>query len=160
MVKGEPKIKHLHVSNPMGELQVKEGERFPLAMGEMARKYQLQWLNKKQGNRRIVITDKNDVVQFLSPSEVVYAQANRRNSVIHTMSGREIQARMSITDFLAAAGDGFSSVHRSYALNDAYITHIQKYEIVMADGSKIPVPEKRYKEIREELSGLYSIQTD
>ncbi|MDR3767589.1 MAG: LytTR family DNA-binding domain-containing protein, partial [Butyricicoccus sp.] len=157
LIKGEPKIKHCHVSNPMGELQVKEGERFPLVMGEMARKYQLQWLNKKQGNRRIIVTDKNDVVHFLAPSEVIYAQANRRNSVIHTSSGGEIQARMSITDFLAAAGDGFSSIHRSYVLNNAYISRIQKREVVMANGSILPIPEKRYTEIRDKLEGIYNL---
>lgn len=153
LIKGEPKIKHCHISNPLGELQVDKGEKFPNAMGQMAKKYWMYRLRSAQNKRRIVVTDKSDVVHFLSPSEVVYVAAEGRNSIIHTMSGSKIQARMGITDFLAAAGEGFSMTHRSYALNNAYISRIQKYEAIMADGSKIPIPERRYKEIREKLSG-------
>lgn len=153
MVKGEPKLMHCHISNPMGELQVAEGERFPNTIGKMAKKYLTYRLRAAQDKRRIVVTDKSDIVHFLLPSEVIYAIANGRNSVIYTTSGGEIAARMSITDFLAAAGEGFSTVHRCYILNEAYISRIQKYEIVMVNGSKIPVPEKRYKEIREKFGG-------
>ena len=153
LIKGEPKIKHCHISNPLGELQVDKGEKFPNVMGQMSKKYWMYRLRAAQDKRRIVVTDKSDVVHFLLPSEVVYAAAERRNSVIYTTSGSNIQARMSITDFLGAAGEGFSSVHRSYALNKAYISRIQKYEVIMADGSSIPIPEKRYKEIREKLRG-------
>lgn len=153
IIKGEPKIKHCHISNPLGELQVAEGERFPNAIGRMTKKYWTYRLQAAQEKRRIVVTDKTDVVHFLLPSEVIYAAANGRNSIIYTTSDRKIQARMSITDFLAAAGYGFGTVHRSYVLNDAYISRIQKYEVIMADGSKIPIPERKYKEIREKLAG-------
>lgn len=160
IVKGEPKIKHCHISNPLGELQVAAGEKFPNAIGETAKKYWTYRLKAAQDQRRIVVTDSRDVVHFLLPSEVVYVAASGRNSVIYTMSGREIAARMSISDFLTAAGDGFSTVHRSYALNGAYISRIQKYEVIMANGSAIPIPERRYREIREELAALYRAKAD
>lgn len=157
LVRGEPKLKHCHISNPMGELKLAEGERFPNVLGQMSQRYRAQKIRQAQDARRIVVTDSGDVVHFLLPSEVIYVTAQGRSCVIHTLGGRQISARMSITDFQSAAGDGFSAVHRSYSLNDAYISHIQKYEVVMADGSRIPIPVKRYKEIREELAALYDI---
>lgn len=160
IVKGKPVLKHCHISNPMEKLNRKKNERFPLATGEMARRYQRQWLNKKQENRRIVITDKNEVVHFLTPSEVIYVRADRRNSLIYTATGEETQGRMSIRDFLKAAGDDFHMVHRSFVLNEGYIMRIQKYEVIMADGTAIPVPEKRYRKIREELIGLYEVEEE
>lgn len=155
-----PKLKHCHISNPMGELAVAEGEKFPNAIGQMSKKYWDFRLAAIQDRKRIVATDKSDVVHFLSPHEVVYTKANRKNCVIYTTTGQEIHARMSITEFLEKAGSGFSAVHRSYALNNAYISLIQKYEVIMADGSRIPIPERRYKEIREAFAGIYDQEAD
>ena len=39
LVDGVPKIKHIHVSNPMGELRLADGELFPDALGQMSKQY-------------------------------------------------------------------------------------------------------------------------
>ncbi len=160
LVKGVPILKHCHISNPMGELKLAEGEKFVNAIGEMTKKYWETRFSDTGETKRILVTDTQDVIHFLLPSEVLYVTANRRNSVIYTTTGEAIQARMSITDFLKAAGEGFSSVHRSHVLNNVYISSIQKYKVIMTDGKSIPIPEKRYKEIREKLIKIQSIETD
>ncbi len=150
-VNGTPKIKHCHISNPMGELKLSEGEKFANALGEMSKKYWLYRINALQDKRRIVIWDNKDEVHFLMPDEIVYVNAIGRNSIIHTNLGTEIRSKNGITDFMNKAGDDFSIVHRSFAVNNKYISRIHQYEIIMANGSKIPIPKKRYKEIRDEL---------
>lgn len=158
--KGEKKIKHIHISNPMGELQLAEGEKVPNKLGQMSKKYWKYRLHSAQSKDRIVVTDKNDVTHFLIPSEIVYATANGRNCDIHTLSGRKIEARMSITDFLEKIGDGFSAVHRSYVVNNQYIARIHSYEVVMADNTRIPIPVKKYIEIKDALTAHYDIEID
>ena len=74
------------------------------------------------------------------------------------MTGQEIEALMSISEFQKAAGQIFLGVHRSYVVNKAYISCIRQYEIVMADDSRIPVPVKKYREIRETLAKIYEPQ--
>lgn len=159
MINGKPKIKHIHISNPMGELALAEGEKVPNALGQMSKKYLLYRLSAAQDASRIIAIDRNDVTHFLTRSEIVYAAANRRNCNIYTMSGGVIYARMSITDFQNVAGDNFSSVHRSYIVNNNYIARIQPYEVVLADDTKIPVPVKKYTELRDVLTSLYDIET-
>lgn len=159
MVNGNPKIKHVHVSNPLGELALAEGERVPNALGKVSKKYFLYRLSAMQDASRIIAIDRNDVTHFLTHSEIAYATANRRNCDIHTLSGSVIHARMSIADFQNVAGDNFSSVHRSYIVNNNYITRIQPYEVVLADDTKIPVPVKKYTELRDTLTALYDIET-
>lgn len=39
LIDGEPKIRHIHVSNPIGEMKIVEGQRFINEIGQMARKY-------------------------------------------------------------------------------------------------------------------------
>lgn len=154
------KIKLINISNPMGELKVTEGELFVNTMGKMAQKYLMNHIRTLQDTRRLIVTDTSDVTHFLMLSEVVYAAAHGRNCMIYTMSGQEIYGRISITDFLAAAGERFTPVHRSYAINNTYISRVQKYEVVMLDGSTIPIPVKKYKEVREALTGLHDIQAE
>lgn len=154
------KIRHIHISNPMGELKLAEGELIPNAMGKMAQKYLMNHIRTLQDTRRLIVTDTDECNHFLMLSEIVYATAHGRNCMIYTMSGQEIHARMSITDFIAATGERFTTVHRSYAVNNAYISRVQKYEVVMLDESKIPIPVKKYKEVRDALTGLHDIQTD
>ncbi|MEE0751227.1 LytTR family transcriptional regulator [Frisingicoccus sp.] len=144
------KIRHMHVSNPMGELKADEGGLFVDHLGKMAGEYLTRHLHQLQDTKRLVVTDAKERVRFIQVSEVVYAEADGRSCIIYTMPGEKICAHMSITEFLAAS-DHFIPVHRSYVLNDLYVSCIQKYEISMLDGSKIPVPVKRYKEVRERL---------
>lgn len=154
------KIKHLHISNPMGELKVAEGELFVNTMGKMAQEYLMNHIRTLEDKKQLIVTDNREITHFLMLSEVVYATANGRNCLIYTMSGQEIYGRISLTDFLAAVGDRFTPVHRSYAINNDYISRIQKYEVVMMDGSKIPIPAKKYKEVRDALISLHDIPTE
>ena len=39
LIEGKPQIRHIHVSNPIGEMKVAEGEIFVNQMGKMAKKY-------------------------------------------------------------------------------------------------------------------------
>lgn len=149
-----PKIKHCHISNPIGELKLAEGEKFVNALGEMSKKYWEYKFNNIQNKKRIVVTDDNDVIHFLLISEVIYINAVGRNSIIHTTSGTQFRIRKSISDFISKFKDYFTVIHRSYVINNSYISCIQRYEVIMIDGSKIPIPKKRYKEIREELINI------
>ena len=71
--------------------------------------------------------------------------------MIYTTNGAEIHSRSSIADFMEKAGETFSFVHRSYIVNNIYISSIHPYEIRLYDGSQIPVPKKRYVEIKKNL---------
>lgn len=42
-------------------------------------------------------------------------------------------------------------MHRSYVINTECISQIQKYEVVLIDGTRIPIPVKKYRETREML---------
>ena len=129
-------------------------EKFVNALGEMSKKYWEYKFNNIQNKKRIVVTDDNDVIHFLLISEVIYINAVGRNSIIHTTSGTQFRIRKSISDFISKFKDYFTVIHRSYVINNSYISCIQRYEVIMIDGSKIPIPKKRYKEIREELINI------
>ena len=43
---------------------------------------------------------------------------------------------------------GFIRIHRFYLVNVRYISNIHNYELTLTDGSKLPIPKGRYKEVR------------
>lgn len=40
-------------------------------------------------------------------------------------------------------------VHSSYIINKKYVDSIHRFYIIMNDGTKIPVPEKKYTKIKK-----------
>ena len=58
---------------------------------------------------------------------------------------------MTLTVFQEKADERFAAVHRSYVINTECISRIKKYEVVLIDGTRIPIPVKKYRETREML---------
>lgn len=149
---GNMLIKHIHISNPMGKLALAEGERVPNSIGEMTRDYMRCRLAIADERERIVLRDFNEATHFLAPSEIAYVEADRRYIIVHPIIGEPIHCRVSIGEFADVAPIEFLSVHRSYIVNIHYVTAIQPYEVVMANGDALPVPVKKYVEIRQTIT--------
>ena len=91
-----------------------------------------------EDTRQFTVIDEKDVVHFLHNEDIVYAAAEGRNCRIYTVDGSEICGRLNMTEFQQICGKELVPVHRSYVINRNYISLIQRYEVVMLDGSKIP----------------------
>ena len=63
----------------------------------------------------------------------------------------EIFAKNSIKELAQQTQDCFVMTHRSYLVNPQYITAIRRYAITMRDGTELPVPRKKYDEIRRQI---------
>ena len=147
---GMNKIMHIHVSNPMGELKVAKGERFVNTIGYMANKYIERNFKKKFLGKQITITDANGAIRFIYLSEIIYVNAQRNDLLIVT-SGEKIHAKMNISEFMELADKSFIKVHRSYAINTDFMSKLERYTVTMKNGEQIPVPVKKYNEIRDEM---------
>lgn len=102
---------------------------------------------------RIVITDQSECTRFIYPQDIIYATSDGRNTIMHC-TGETINARISISEFTAKAGESFVPVHRCYVVNAEHINLIRPYCVVLSDGSEIPVPVKRYSEIKHKITDM------
>ena len=59
-----------------------------------------------------------------------------------------LAARRKLCDFLIP-------VHRSYLVNPDYISSIERYTLTLLNGTKIPIPVRKYNEVREVLLHFY-----
>lgn len=153
------KIMHIHVSNPMGELKVAKGERFVNTVGYMANKYLEENFKKRFFGKQITVTDVNGAVRFIYLSEIMYVKA-QRNDVTIVMTNEQIDVKMNISEFMELTYNKFLKVHRSYAINTDYMSKLERYTVTMKNGEQLPVPVKKYNEIRDEMIKMHNIKNE
>ena len=124
---------------------------FPSTMGRMAHKYLMRRFSTLTDKSKLVATDLEDREHIFLLSEILYVEADGRICTIASLSGAKIPVRMTLTEFQEKADERFAAVHRSYVINTECISQIQKYEVVLIDETRIPIPVKKYREIREML---------
>lgn len=150
-----PQLHHIHVSNPIGEMKVTDEERFPNTLGKLSKRHWQESLEAYKDQSRIVISDVKDKVHFLRCNEILYISSYRRYCLVHTTDGASIQIRVPMKDFLASVNDTFTDIHRCYIINNTYLKSIQPYEVTLVDGTKLPVPVKRYTEVKKRILASY-----
>ena len=89
--------------------------------------------------------------RFISTSDILYAEARARYCDLTLKTGEIFPTKMSLTGFEKIADPYFVRVHRSYIVNIRYLSQIQSCEVMMRNKFRIPIPEKRFVEIREQI---------
>lgn len=140
------KLLHFHISNPI-EFQNKD-ERFPHSAGKETFEYVKKLLSQKK--RRLIACGKHDQTYVLWNKDIVYIEAENTDSVIHCLN-RDILSRESISDLEKKVGEGFIKTHRSFIVNSRYITGIKRYQLAVSQDIELPIPEKKYREIKEKV---------
>ena len=67
----------------------------------------------------------------------------------------ELELSASLDALEAQLGSRFVRTHRSYLVNPDYISSMERYAVVLLNGSKLPIPKKKYNELRELLLHYY-----
>lgn len=137
---------HFHVSNPI-EFQ-RGDEYFPHSAGKETFQYVKKLLRQKR--RRLIACGKNDQTHVIWNKEIVYIEAENTDSLIHCLH-RDVLSRESISDLEKKVGEGFIKTHRSFIVNSRYITGIRRYHLIIYQGIELPIPEKKYREIKERV---------
>ncbi len=134
---GEPVIKHVHLSN-----FIPDTENAP---------YELETTKSVD---KIVVHDEDGVTHFILAAEILYVEACDKRIYINCTRST-ITAKMSISEFRKIMGDDFVMVHRSFVVNINHVCEIKKYCVVMSNHTNIPVPVKKYKQVKEEIMRFY-----
>lgn len=158
LIEGKPKICHMHVSNPLGEIKKAEGQRFINEMGQMAKKYMEEKISDLRSKPE-AIEGVDGSTRFISTSDILYAEARARYCDLTLKTGEIFSAKLSLTGFEKIADPYFVRVHRSYMVNIRYLSRIQPFEVIMRNKVRIPIPEKRFSEVREQIMIRFQEET-
>lgn len=129
-------------------------EAFPRTVGKMAHEYIQNHIRQSD----ITITAHGDggSLHFFHLSDILYITACGKNSYIKTLSG-EIPVHLSIKELEQQTVGSMLLIHRSYLVNPAYITSVERYTVNMINGDKLPVPAKKFSDMRETLLKMHCI---
>lgn len=85
-------------------------------------------------------------------SDIVYIESNLHKLYFHMNSTNNIRYSMyEKLDVIDAAIEdiGFCRVHKSYLVNMKYVDNIERYQIVLCDGTKFSIAKTRYSYVKK-----------
>lgn len=130
-------IIHIHISNP---LECQEPD---------------EALPRHTGRSTLTFYGRNAETFFLQPDEIYYAEALNINCAIHC-SHKSLVACQPMARLIQILPQYFVRIHRSYIVNPHHIIEIRRCCVVMVNGDQLPIPEKKYSQIRKCLK-TYSV---
>lgn len=146
------RLYHLHTSNEWDELA--EDEIFPVQISRQTYHY-VQKLLQESGqapHRRVIIKVENATYSF-DPDMVLYVEAIGKVCTLYMMN-RTMVIRQPITALEAQFPKQFYRIHRSYLVNCRFILQVERYAATLINGTVLPIPAKRYMEVREKITCL------
>lgn len=148
-------IIHIHVSNPMSNLQ--KGEIFPHKIGRYTKRYVEMLVNQEIAkNGTITVKDQKNHYHVIQISDIIYCEAFDMNCIIH-LAKNDVFGRITLLDFEQRLNeknkDMFKRVHKSYLVNRYHALSLSRYELTLQNRIRVPVSQERFNEVKKWLNG-------
>lgn len=153
-IKDKLLIMHIHVSNPMNNLQ--DGEIFLHQIGRYTKGYLEVLVNRDiKKNGSITIKDQKNRYHIINITDILYCEAFDMNCMIH-LAKNDVFGRITLLDFEQKLNeknkDMFKRVHKSYLVNRYHTMSLSRYELILKNEIRIPVSQERYNDVRDWLN--------
>ena len=84
---------------------------------------------------------------------VLYVEAINKVCAVNLLN-RTMVIRQPIAVLEQQFPKQFCRIHRSYLVNCRFILQVERYAVTLINGATLPIPAKRYMEVREEITAL------
>ena len=84
----------------------------------------------------------------------MYVTAFGKDTIV-VCGEKELVSKMAIAEIAKSAEGLLIPMHRSYLVNPDYVSSMERYAVVLLNGSRLPIPKKKYNELRELLLHYY-----
>ena len=103
--------------------------------------------------KRILVRGMKDESHYLDADGIFYIEStdSSHHSLIHTEDGI-IPCLDKVTSLAEKYGDSFLRSHASYLVNPYYVRSLKRFSLTLADGTVLPVPEKKYTAFKRMLN--------
>lgn len=102
--------------------------------------------------RTVYAKGENEVIYYFNAATVLWIESadGGRHSIIHTLEGscKSIEKLRSFEDRYPEV---FLRAHASHLVNPLHVRTLRRFEVTMADGTALPVPQKKYTAFKREL---------
>lgn len=87
---------------------------------------------------------------WLNPGELLYVEAKNIRCELHFRE-HLVTVQKSLSECEKKLPDYFLRIHRSYLVNTEHILRMERYCVYLRGGEVLPVPEKKYTQIRRKV---------
>ena len=86
--------------------------------------------------------------------EICYAEATGHTLTVYCQSG-SLRVSQTLGALKETLGDGFAATHRAYLVNLAHVRRITKTDVLLDDGSSVPLSRRLYEDINRAFIEYY-----
>lgn len=105
------------------------------------------------GEGKVMVQGGHGSTYLLLPDEIMFIEARNMYSEIHCRT-QVITAHEQLSSIHGRLPSNFLKIHRSYLVNICYVEKVERYRVRLNNGSVLPVPEKKYKDVEEKIKVL------
>ncbi len=139
--KDTPRIRVCHISNPIDYDD--RDNIYPIHFLDSHAQMTLCTVSTK----KLSFRGKDNSILYTSPEQILYMESTGNHTDIHTTSQIfECTERLSAIN--KRITEGFLRCHASYLVNPLHVQSIQRFSLTISDGTKVPVPEKKYTAVK------------
>lgn len=111
-----------------------------------------RYLREWESRRPTLELKGSGTIYRLEREDVLYLEKYKHNVIVHRKKGEDIQIRSSMQDLeKELSGRGFVRVHAGYMVNLRHCHSLEKNEVVLREGLRIPVSRDRRKIVKEQF---------
>lgn len=141
----EPKILSCHISNAIA--YDKRDVIYPVHYEESFKKMELE------GEARSVplcFKGPDKALLYVNIDRILYAETQGTHTLIHTPD-KVLECRERLPEIEKKCEGALLRIHQSYLVNPEHVSRIWRFEVEIDNGMTLPVPEKKYTEIKGKL---------
>lgn len=113
----------------------------------------IQRYMKKQTKKHSFIEIKgNNAIYHIKKDNILYFEKYRHYIIVHQSNNTEIKVRGNLKEYeIGLSEAGFIRVHTGYLVNLLQCYCLEKNDIILNDGSRIPISRERKKIVKEQF---------
>lgn len=106
----------------------------------------------EQTKRYLVVKDESRQFYRIPLDQLLYIETVKRSAklCIHTLS-EEITVNGSLPQLEREWPGDLLRIHASYMVNPDYVTKVERFSAILTDGTRLPIPEKKYTQVKRQL---------
>lgn len=149
--KGQPLIRICHISNAI-DYDARDSI-YPVHYLENHPQMTLY----SDSSQQLHFTGANRSILYTEPEQIMYMESTGNHTRLH-MLFEVFECNHRLSAICKDLPEGlFIRCHASYVVNPRYVKSIMRFALIMSDGRKIPIPEKKYTKIKAKLLNAQSI---
>ncbi len=144
--KYQPQIISLHISNawPYDDLDT----IYPVHLEKMFAATSVV----SRSERYVTVKAADGCVHRIAASHILYAATVKRAAKLQIyMENDVITINKKISRFEEENPGLFVRIHSGYLVNPAHVSNVRRFTVTLADGTELPLPEKKYTQLKKQL---------